>query len=74
MNPLNPLPDPLNVQGELLPCAQVWSQLQPHQRDILQRVLLRVCCQLARVNQPAALSEAQTPPAPSYTEVAHERA
>jgi hypothetical protein len=74
MNPLNPFPCPPNRPGEPLPCAQVWSQLQPHQRDTLQRVLLRVCCQLARLSQPAEGSEAQTPPASSRTEVTHERA
>ncbi len=74
MKPLNPLPCPPNGPGEPLPCVEVWSQLQPHQRDILQRVLLRVCCQLARVSQPADGSEARRFPAPSSTEVVHERA
>lgn len=74
MNPLNPFSDPPNGPGEPLPCAQVWNTLKPHQRDTLQRVLLRVCYQIARLSQRADDSEAQTPPAPRSTEVAHERA
>jgi hypothetical protein len=74
MKPLNPLPCPPNGPGEPLPCTEVWSQLQPYQRDTLQRVLLRVCCQLARLSQAAADTEARRFPAPSGPEVAHERA
>lgn len=74
MKPLNPLPTRPTGPREPLPCAEVWSQLQPHQRDVLQRVLLRVCCQLARLSQAADSSEARRVPAPSGREVAHERA
>ncbi len=74
MKPVNPLPCPPNSPREPLPCAEVWSQLQPHQRDLLQQVLLRVCCQLARLSQATVGSEARTFPVPSGTEVAHERA
>jgi hypothetical protein len=74
MNPLNRLSCPSNTPGELIPCAQVWSRLKPHQCDHVQRVMLQMCCQLARLSQRADVSEARTPPAPSRTEVAHERA
>lgn len=74
MNPLNPFPTLPNSPGEPLPCAQVWRHLTPHQRDALQRILLGVCCQLASLSQRPELREAQTPPAASQKEVAHERA
>jgi hypothetical protein len=74
MNLLNPLACPPSDQRQVMACAQVWSNLKPHQRDNVQRVMLLVCCQLARLSQLAAVSEVRTPPAPSGTEVAHERA
>ena len=74
MSPLNPLACLPNGPGEPMPCAQVWSTLNPHQRETVQRAMLLVCCQLASLSQRAAVSEAQTPLAGSSTEVAHERA
>jgi hypothetical protein len=74
MSPLNPLTVPPNGPGEPIPYAQVWSTLNPHQRETVQRVMLLVCCQLASLSQRAAVSEAQTPPASSSMEVTHERA
>jgi hypothetical protein len=74
MNPLNPSACPPIGPGEPMACVQVWSTLKPHQRDNVQRVMLRVCCQLARLSQLADGSEAPRPPAPSGTEVTHERA
>lgn len=74
MNPLNPLGCPLNGPGKSMPCAQVWSTLNPHHREIVQRVMLLVCCELANLSQRAAVSEAPEPPAASSMEVAHERA
>lgn len=72
MNPLKPLPCPPNGSEESMPCAQVWSTLNPHHRETIQRVMLLVCCQLARLSQRAVVSEAQTPPMTSSLEVAHE--
>ena len=72
MNPLNRFASPPNAPGELIPCTQVWSCLKPHQCNQVQQVLLRVCCQLARLSQPTDGSAARTPPVPSSTEVAHE--
>ncbi len=74
MNLPNLLACPPSDPGQVMACAQVWSNLKPHQRDNVQHVMLRVCCQLARLSQLAVVSEARTPPASSGTEVAHERA
>jgi hypothetical protein len=74
MNPLNLLVGPPNGPGEPMPCAQVWSTLNLHQRETVQRALLLVCCQLTSSSQRTAASEAQPPPASSSTEVNHERA
>jgi len=74
MNPHNPSTCPPNGPGESIPCTQVWSTLNSHQRQTIQRVMLLVCCQLASSNQCAVVSEAQTPPTASSMEVAHERA
>ena len=72
MNPLKPLADAPNEPGEPMPCAQVWSSLQPHQRDQIQRIMLRVCCQLANAGPPAASRASALRPTPSGVEVTHE--
>lgn len=74
MNPLNPLACPLNGPGESMPCARVWSTLNPRHRETVQRVMLLVCCELANLGRRAAVSEAQALPAASSMGVAHERA
>jgi hypothetical protein len=72
MNPRQPLTCPPNGSGASMPCAQVWSTLNPHQRETIQQALLRVCCQLASLSQCPVVSEGSTPPAASSMEVAHE--
>lgn len=67
MNPLKPLPNS-TLPRTSIPCSQVWSALQPHHRDQVQHVLLRVCRTLAD------LDEAEPSPTSKQTEVAHERA
>jgi hypothetical protein len=74
MNPLQPLTYPPNGSGESMCCAQVWSTLNPHQRETIQQALLLVCCQLASLSQCTVVSEGPMPPAASSMEVAHERA
>jgi hypothetical protein len=71
MNPLKPLADAPNEPGEPMPCAQVWSSLKPHQRDQIQRIMLRVCCQLANAGPPVSRASALRP-TPSGVEVTHE--
>ena len=74
MSPLNPLACPPNEPGEPMPCAQVWSTLNPHQRETVQRIMLMVCCQIAALSQCTTFGEAQAPLRDSKAEVPHERA
>lgn len=73
MNPLKPLACAPNRAGESMCCAQVWSTLNPHQRETIQQALLLVCCRLASLSQCTAVSERPMPPAASSMEMAHER-
>ena len=74
MSPLNPLACLPNGPGEPMPCAQVWSTLNPHQRELVQQVMLLVCCQLASLSRCNGTNKAETPLASSDAEVTYERA
>lgn len=74
MNSLNLLAYPPHSMGEPLSCAQVWSTLNPYQREIVHQVMLLVCCQLASLSRCNAANKAETPLASSDAEVTYERA